>query len=776
MNQTKLTALPMGSVVMEDEFLANALSKEIAYLLSLDDGRFLAGFYENAGMRTPFVRYGGWENTLIAGHAVGHYLSALAQAVCNRGVDENTRGKLFAKLRRMVDGLSECQQNSKGKRGFLWAAPAASAGDAEAQFDNVERGKTNIKTEAWVPWYTMHKLLAGLIDCCRLAGYAPALDVAKRLGDWVSERVLAWDETMQKRVLSVEYGGMNDVMYELYALTKEPKYARAAHMFDEEELFGLILTEGKNVLKDRHANTTIPKILGALKRYLILHGEALDGGIVDASRYRRVAEVFFRMVVERHTYVTGGNSEWEHFGADYILDAERTNCNCETCNVYNMLKLARLLFCVTGDVRYTDYYDNAFTNSILSSQNPETGMTTYFQPMAGGFFKVFSRPYDKFWCCTGSGMESFTKLGDSAVYTDGTDFYIEQYLSMRVGHGNVHFAVVCDFPLSDEVCITVEAADAPFILYLRKPDWAAGAAELSLGGVPVSVSETGGHWAVRVQQGDVLTVRIPVSVRLSGLPDATDTFAFTYGGKVLSADLGSEDMRETETGVEVNIPARRIMRSERIYFEDVADVLANPAAYLLREGESFRLTGGDATYTFGLHYRRYRERYAIYFKLREGTREEEAIAREPIDTVQPGYGQYETDALHDLRERNSVSVTSDGTCRYAAENGWFEYDFRIDPEQKVVLSLEFRRADNYKPLKISVCGEEVFSGWLIDTMSADENYRREFCVPAGVVEAYKRKKRVNGEDVWVLPIRFAGLEGNPSVRICEFIYIYTREQ
>ena len=776
MKNTKLTVLPLGSIVMEDEYLKNALAKEVSYLLSLDEGRFLAGFYENAGIRTPYVRYGGWESDLIAGHAAGHYLSALAQGCANGGVDDAARGKLYRKLTRMVDGLAECQRCSKGKRGFLWAAPPAAAGYPEAQFDNVEHGRTNIKTEAWVPWYTMHKLLAGLIDCYTLAGYAPALDVARNLGDWVAERVLSWDEATRNTVLSVEYGGMNDCMYELYAVTRDPVYARAAHRFDEEELFDLILSEGKNVLKDRHANTTIPKILGALKRYLILHGETIDGERVDATRYLRVAEAFFRMVVERHTYVTGGNSEWEHFGADYILDAERTNCNCETCNVYNMLKLARLLFCVTGDKTYTDYYDNAFTNSILSSQNPETGMTTYFQPMAGGFFKVFSRPYDKFWCCTGSGMESFTKLGDSAVYTDGTDFYLEQYLSMRVSAGGVKFAAACDFPMSDVLSVAVEEAEKPFVLWLRKPDWAAAGVQMSLNGAALSADERDGHFCVALRKGDALTVRIPVGVALRGLPDAADTFAFTYGGKVLSADLGTEDMRETETGVDVNIPARRIMASERVYFEDVEDVLANPEAYLVREGENFRLVGGDVAYLFGLHYRRYRERYAIYFRLREGRREAEDVLREPIDTVQPGYGQYETDELHDLREVDSISETSEGTARYAAENGWFEYDFRVDPDKTTVLSLGFRRADNYNPICITVGGEEVFGAWLIDTMSTEENYRREFTVPAQLVEKYKRKKRVGGEGIWVLPVRFAGLDGKRSARVCEFIYVYTQEK
>lgn len=768
---TPIQMLPLGSIFIRDAYLQNALSKEIDYLLSLDPGRFLAGFYENAGIPTPYVRYGGWENKLIAGHCAGHYLSALAQAYKNAGVSEQQREKIGRKLFRMVDGLKECGAHNGG---FLWAAPRTADAAPESQFDHLEQGRTNIKTEAWVPWYTMHKLVAGLIDVWDHTGYAPALETVQALGDWIVRRVLSWDDGLAKRILEVEYGGMNDCLYELYARTGKQEYAVAAHVFDEESLFDAILTEGRNILKDRHANTTIPKILGALKRYLLLDGKEIGGERIDAERYLRVAQTFFKMVVERHTYVTGGNSEWEHFGADYVLDAERTNCNCETCNVYNMLKLARLLFCVTGEKRYTDYYDNAFTNSILSSQNPETGMTTYFQPMAGGFFKVFSRPFDQFWCCTGSGMESFTKAGDSVAYHDKNGLWIEQYLSADVLCNGMGLEMQADYPWNDTAKIVI-AGERPYLLHLRVPDWAIDAVVVTQNGIVQKLVEENGHVATEVFPGDIVEVQIPLGIRVHGLPDASDTFAFTFGGKVLSADLGKQDMRVTETGVDVTIPAKRVMSSERIYFEDAGKVLAHPEEYLIRKGETFVLTGGDVTYTFALHYRRYLERYAIYFKLRTGIREKEEHAREPIDTVQPGYGQYETDELHDLREERSVSVTSDGTCRYAGENGWFEYDFRIDPYQATVLSLEFLRSDNYKPLCISVNGEEVFSGWLIDTMSAHEAYRREFTVPSSIVERNKRKKIVGGEEIWVLPVRFAGLEGKPSVRICEFIYVYDHE-
>ena len=766
--QTKLQPLALSSVCVNDAYLVNALMKEADYLASLEEGRLLAGFYENAGIRTSFVRYGGWESGLIGGHTLGHYLTAIAQMSVHPALPKERRAFFLERCRRMTDALADCQKTAGS--GFLWGAPLI-AGGPEAQFDNVERDKLNIMTEAWVPWYTMHKILQGIIDIYRFTEYAPALDTAKRLGDWVCGRVLPWDEAMKHKVLAVEYGGMNDCLYDLFSLTGEETYALAAHCFDEEDFFDRILSEEKDVLKGKHANTQIPKILGALNRYLTMHGRTVAGQKVDASRYLEVAKVFFRTVLERHTYTTGGNSEWEHFGPDGVLDARRTNCNCETCNAYNMLKLARGLFSVTGEKYYTDYYDNAFTNSILPSQNPETGMTTYFQPMASGYFKVFSRPFDKFWCCTGSGMESFSKLGDSIAYTDGKCIYLEQYLSSLISYKGTELSLSCDFPLSDHGEIEV-SGEGEIVLALRIPDWADGEMELSLNGKKLPALEVNGHIPVRLQAGDKLSFRIPLTVTMQGLPDGKDAFAFRFGGAVLSADLGTEDMEETETGVDVTIPARKILKSERVYFPSLYPLFERPQDFLQREGEKFVLRGGDTELCYGLHYKRYKERYGIYFRFREGEREPEGEMRTPLDTVQPGYGQYETDELHSLSEQDTVSVTSDGTCRYALPGGYFSYDFLVDPEKNCSLSIELRAADNGKPLFVTVGDETLYGNDWLRYTEGEENYRIELSIARETLARHAHKKTVKGKEVTVLRVRFAGTKDRESARVCEFIYLF----
>lgn len=766
--RTRLRPLPFGSIVLTDAYQKNAFEKEIAYLLSLEEGRLLAGFYENAGIKTPFVRYGGWESMLIGGHTLGHYLSALAQAEQNAGLEDGDRAALARKRRRIIAGLAECQRHSRGEPGFLWGAPAALPGDAEAQFDNVERGRTEILHQAWVPWYTMHKLLAGLIDAARLTGDEQALKVAMALGDWTVRRVGRWSDDVRRAVLAVEYGGMNDCLYDLFALTGRQDYAAAAHIFDEEPLFDRILSGDADVLNGLHANTTIPKILGALKRYLV-SGCGSAHAASDETRYLRVAETFFGMVLRHHTYVTGGNSEWEHFGRDDVLDAERTNCNCETCNVYNMLKLARLLFCVTGKAVYADYYDNAFTNTILSSQDPETGMTTYFQPMASGYFKVFSAPYSKFWCCTGSGMESFTKLAEGMAYTDGADLYLERFSACRIAFGDALLSVACDFPLDDTLTVAVLRAPRPFTLRLRIPDWAAAAPQTDAGSVGTKVCTEGGHLLLPLAEGASYRIRIPVAVTASGLPDDDRVAAFCYGGAVLSADLGREAMTQTQTGIEVNVPARKLAATESIYFADAADVRAHPERYVVRRGDRFYLEGGDIPVVFDLHYRRFRERYAIYWYLCEGERRAEETRRVPVDTVQPGYGQYETDDLHALREEHSVGNTAGIVRRFARAGGWFEYDLRVDPQAGAHrISFILLGADAGKSLSVAVGGEEVFSRRLTRT---EERYEAFCILPGDVIARAMRSKHAFGEVIPVITVRFSGVGGEESANVCEAISV-----
>lgn len=578
----------MRNVTLLDPYEINAFQLEVKYLKSLDTNRLLKGFCERAGIELNAEKYGGWETSAIQGHTLGHYLTAVSQAYAASGDNE-----LKIIVDDMIKILSECQDES----GYLAAIP-------ESHYEQLESGNTS---GTWVPWYSLHKTLSGLINVYKFTGNSEALKIAEKLGDWVYSNTSHWTEQIQETVLNIEYGGMNDALYELYKYSDNVNHLAAAHSFDEKKLFDP-LYRGEDILNGKHANTTIPKIIGALNRYTITGEEY----------YLKVAVNFWNIVVENHTYVTGGNSEWEHFGEPRILDAERTNCNCETCNTYNMLKLSRELFKITGDIRYVDYYENTFINAILSSQNPETGMTTYFQPMASGFFKVYSSPYDHFWCCTGSGMESFTKLADSIYFHNSDSLYVNRFTSSNViwQEKNLTITQTANLP---EVTLTVSGTAFAKIV-LRVPCWT-DEPIVKLNGEQISIEKDNNFIIIEREwtEGDIIEYCMPMKVTVHRLPDNPVSVAFKYGPFVLSADMGKKDMFTSTTGVNVTIPLLDSTLSDILVITEgsVESWLKNINSNLVKEDNScsFKLIGTDQKFVFSPHYMQHSSRYGIYFRL-----------------------------------------------------------------------------------------------------------------------------------------------------------------
>lgn len=774
----------ISDITLTDAYSVNAFDKEMEYLLSFDMNRLLAGFRENAGLNTfGAKKYGGWENTNIAGHAIGHYLTAVAQAYQSPNISETQRDKLMSNMKTLIDGMRECQINSKGKPGFIWAGGHPNSSNVEVQFDNVEQGKANIFDDAWVPWYTMHKLIAGINDVYKATGYDNAKTLGSNLGDWVYNRCKTWDSNKQRTVLSIEYGGMNDCMYDLYLITGKDEHAVAAHYFDETNLHELVLKGGANALNNRHANTTIPKFLGALKRYIALDGKTVNGERVDASRYLEYAEAFWDMVITHHTYITGGNSEWEHFGADDVLDKERTNCNCETCNSYNMLKLSRELYKITGDSKYMDFYEGTYYNSILSSQNPETGMTTYFQPMATGYFKVYSSPFDHFWCCTGSGMESFTKLGDTIYMHSDNTLYVNMYQSsiLRWDEMNVKITQESSIPDGDTSVFTIEGSGA-LDLRFRIPDWEASPMTIKVNGEKYNYTNVNEYAQVtgNFKSGDKIELTIPEEVKAYNLPDKTSVYGFKYGPIVLSAELGTQNMEKSSTGMWVTIPKEAITPTDNITLakegQSVEGFMMNINDYLVKDSSSmkFTLSGTNTKLTFSPHYRQYEQRYGIYWNfLSNGTVIDDVPRAKTVvvDTVQPGYGQYENDNLHNMRESNSQGITDDSTYRYAKNGGYFRYRMAFDETAPyTVLVVKFRKADNGKTIRIRVGDTVLYSGEL--NYEGSENvYDMKLIVPQDVIDRCAKRITADGTDYNILDVIFNSENSDDSARVCDFIYM-----
>jgi len=451
----KLQSFDMEQVSVTDPYLVNALKKDISYLQSIDPNRLLVGYKQTAGLSTSYSKYGGWESTPLEGHTLGHYMVALAQAYKNTKSDPTVNADIKKRIDLIISELQACQ--NKAGNGYIYA-------EKPSQFDVVEGKATGT---LWAPWYTMHKIMSGLIAIYEFEGNPTALTVASNLGDWIYNRVNTWDSATQAKVLNVEYGGMNDCLFELYKLTGKSNHLAAAKKFEEPSLLNSIAS-GNNVLPGKHANTTIPKFIGATNRYRVL-------GTAEAS-YLTAAQQFWNIVIKDHTYVTGGNSQSEHFRAAGKLDVYRDNVNNETCNSHNMLKLTHDLFKVTGDIKYADFYERAYINEILASQNPETGMATYFKAMGTGYFKVFSKQFDNFWCCTGTGMENFTKLNDSIYFNNGTDLYVNMYISSTLNWSEKGLSLTqqANVPISDTVNFTINSAPSSEVkIKFRSPYWVA---------------------------------------------------------------------------------------------------------------------------------------------------------------------------------------------------------------------------------------------------------------------------------------------------------------
>lgn len=673
-----IDSVKLNQVTVNDAYYENAFKMEMKYLKALEIDRLLAGFREVKGLSPKAEVYPGWENTEIKGHTLGHYLAAISQAYAT-----NNDISLGKDIEYIIDELSEAQLDN----GYLFAS-------GEYLFDNVENNKP-----AWVPWYTMHKIFEGIIIAYETTGYKKAYNLMSRLADWVYKRSSSWDEKLNLLVLKVEYGGMNDCLYDVYSHTAKEEHLLAAEKFDEIALFQA-LYEGKDILNDLHANTTIPKFVGAMKRYMVV--DECDSFYLDAS------ERFWDIVINNHTYITGGNSEWEHFGKPDTLDAERTNCNCETCNTYNMLKLSKGLYQITGKKKYLDFYDNTLTNAILSSQNPETGMTMYFQPMATGYFKVYSTPFDKFWCCTGTGMENFTKLNDAIYYierkSDDIEITVGRYVSSEVFFDKIplRLKMDADYPQREESCITILDVDENknFSLKLRIPDWCQGLYKVNVNGTEVGITKDDDFIYIdrSWSKNDVVNLTWKMAVTYERLQDNPDAVAFKYGPVVLSASLGMEDMETSRTGVDVTIPTRNMDIKDYLFVKDmtVEEWLSEIPKHLVQKPDSLEFvlknTDEDGTLVFRPHYKQYKERYGIYYSLFDENSEnyqayleenerKRALELMTIDLLPVGNDQYELQ--HEVKGEKTFSDTSNGyKCRGANPGGYFSYKMKVDPAAK----------------------------------------------------------------------------------------------
>src|SRR6516225_6368425 len=401
---TKARPLPLASVRLTGGPLKHAQDLELDYLLALEPDRMLAYLRRSAKLEPKAQGYGGWDGDgrQLTGHIAGHYLSGVSLAWAATG---DPRFKERADY--IVNELKVIQ-TAQGD-GYLGALMDKDRVDGKILFEQLSKGIIRSGgfdlNGMWSPWYVQHKIFAGLRDAYRYTGNQTALEVEIKFAAW-AERILAplSDEQIQ-RMLATEFGGMNEVLADLYADTGDRRWLALAGKFHHAAIIDA-LAGRKDILPGIHGNTQIPKLYGALKVYLYT-GNETEGA---AAKY------FWDEVAQHHTFATGGNTRNEYFGQPDHLSDMVDGRTAETCNIYNMIKMSRTLFSLQQDVRYADYHERALLNHILSSQDPEDGRVCYMVPVGRGVQHEYQRKFESFTCCVGSAMESHALHADGIYY------------------------------------------------------------------------------------------------------------------------------------------------------------------------------------------------------------------------------------------------------------------------------------------------------------------------------------------------------------------------
>jgi uncharacterized protein len=528
--------VPLADVRLTPSIFADAVETNRRYLLALEPDRLLHNFRKSAGLPPKGRSYGGWEARGIAGHTLGHYLSACALMVAQTG-DEAVRERLHY----TIAELARCQ--AAHGDGYIGGTTVERDGiilDGKIVFEEIRRGE--IRTGGfdvnggWVPLYTWHKMHAGLVEACRLGGIAEALPVMVGMVDYLAAILEPLSDQQIQLLLAAEHGGLNESYADSYELTGNKRYLDLAERIYHRAVLSP-LAEGRDVLAGLHANTQIPKVIGLAR----LH--ELTGDV----RHAAAARFFHSAVLSDHSFVIGGNSEREHFGPPDLVSPLITDRTCEACNTYNMLKLTRHLYAWDGDASRFDYYERAHLNHIMAHQHPRTGMFVYFMPLGAGARRTYSTPEDSFWCCVGSGLESHSKHGDSIFWYDDAALYVNLFIPSKLSWRakRMNLTLNTDYPFSEDIELVIDAPGAaPPAIALRVPGWCSNP-KVEFNGEAARYRRRDGYAILTRswRKGDVIRLTLPMRLAVEPAPDDPSLLAFVHGPIVLAADLGPAHAR-----------------------------------------------------------------------------------------------------------------------------------------------------------------------------------------------------------------------------------------
>jgi uncharacterized protein len=678
--------------LLEGSPFKNAMEKDAAYLLTIEPNRLLHRFHENAGLPTKGEIYGGWESEGLSGHTIGHYLSACAMMYAGIGKVEFKH-----RVDYITDELERCQRARKS--GYIGAIP-----NEDTLFARVARGE--IKSSGfdlnggWSPWYTVHKVMSGLVDAYLYCGNEKARQLVIGMADWIDHILKSLTNEQRLQMLNCEYGGMNDVLANIYAITGKKKYLDLSYKFHDEFVLGQ-LAKRIDPIPGKHSNTNVPKAIGAARRF----------ELTELSEDSTIAYFFWESMVNNHTYVIGGNSNSEYCGEPRKLTDRLSDHTCETCNTYNMLKLTRHLLCWHPTQELADYYERALYNHILASQNPTDGMMCYFVPLRMGSKKEFSDPFNTFTCCVGSGMENHSKYAES-IYYEAADggLFVNLFIpsELRWKWKNIVVKQETRFPDNDTIVLTLTMKSSnQFPLYLREPKWAFHGVHLKVNSKSVlSVRNTSGYLIVdRLwKDADKIEIVIPMSLYSESIPDNANRIAFLYGPIVLAGQLGTT-MPDPLFGTPV------LLTDNRKVNDWLEPLVHEPLAFEMKN------TGQPINPVLKPFYKTYDQYYSVYFDFftpaewqvrqqeydaeKERQKEIEEIT---IDNFRIGEKQPEREHNLQASERSYVDAALGRPCREARRDNFFSFEMNVQQGISNALLLTYIGDDKDRMFDILVEG------------------------------------------------------------------------
>ncbi|GAB1416365.1 glycoside hydrolase family 127 protein [Paludibacter sp.] len=528
--EIKAYAFDLRDIRLLDSPFKQNMERDAKWILSLNTNRLLHSFRTSAGVYagleggyTAVKKLGGWESLdcELRGHSTGHILSALSYLYASTGEE-------IYKLKSdsLIKGLAEVQDVllKNGGNGYLSAYP-------ENLINRNIAGQ-----RVWAPWYTLHKIYAGLIDQYLYCNNEQALDIVTKTAQWAYDKLMPLSEDQRRLMIRNEFGGVNEAFYNLYSITGNPNHKKLAEFFYHNDVIDP-LSEHKDDLYFKHANTFIPKLIAEARNYEINAN----------SNSKDITKFFWNTVINHQTYCTGGNSHKEKFIPSDSISKYLTGYTQETCNTNNMLKLTRHLFCWDANPKYADYYETALYNHILGQQDPESGMVAYFLPLLPGAHKVYSTPEHSFWCCVGTGFENHAKYGEAIYYHTDNNLYVNLFIPSELTWKEKGLKVrqETNFPEDGKVSLILNVEKpAKLALNFRYPAWANNV-EVKVNGKKVKVKQQPSSYIVverAWKSGDKVEINYPMSLQVDEANDNPDVFAVKYGPLVLAGVMGTEGM------------------------------------------------------------------------------------------------------------------------------------------------------------------------------------------------------------------------------------------